>query len=61
MSDSESVRNSDGTGDQGNLFSMDHSVREFRKLYGLLRMGSRRKEEPLDLGSVDKEGSRHEA
>ncbi|XWS38027.1 hypothetical protein CRYUN_Cryun19dG0095500 [Craigia yunnanensis] len=61
LSDNESVRNSDGTGDQGNLFSRDHSVREFRKLYGLLRMGSRRKEEPLDLGSVEKEGSRHEA
>ncbi|EOY23657.1 P-loop containing nucleoside triphosphate hydrolases superfamily protein, putative [Theobroma cacao] len=61
LSDSESVRNSDDTGDQGNLLSRDNSVREFRKLYGLLKMGSRRKEEPLDLGSVDKEGSRHEA
>ncbi|XP_041016332.1 AAA-ATPase At2g46620-like [Juglans microcarpa x Juglans regia] len=37
-----------------------HTVREFRKLYGLLKMGSRRKES-LDLSSVekDKEGSRH--
>lgn len=38
-----------------------HTVREFRKLYGLFRMGSRRKEEPpLDLGSIEKHGSRHE-
>ncbi|XWS50296.1 hypothetical protein CRYUN_Cryun12cG0076000 [Craigia yunnanensis] len=59
LSDSESVRKSDETGDQGNQFSRDPSVREFRKLYGLLKMGSRRKDEPLDLGSVDKEGSRH--
>ncbi|XP_022736615.1 AAA-ATPase At2g46620-like [Durio zibethinus] len=63
LSDTELVRNSnsDEKGDQGILFSRDHSVREFRKLYGLLKMGSRRKEEPLDLGSFDKEGSRHEA
>ncbi|XVF12726.1 hypothetical protein REPUB_Repub08aG0144500 [Reevesia pubescens] len=59
--DSEAVRNSDETCDQGNMLSRDHSVREFRKLYGLFKMGSRRKEEPLDLGSVDKEGSRHDA
>ena len=59
LSDSESVRNSDETGDQGNQISRDPSIRDFRKLYGLLKMGSRRKEEPLDLGSVDKEGSRH--
>lgn len=39
-----------------------HTVREFRKLYGLLRMKSSRKEEsPLDLGSVEKRGSRHES
>ncbi|XVE58307.1 hypothetical protein DITRI_Ditri04bG0159800 [Diplodiscus trichospermus] len=60
-SDGESVRKSDETVDQGNLFSRDNSVREFRKLYGLLKMGSRRKDEALDLGSVDKEGSRHES
>ncbi|XVF51057.1 hypothetical protein PTKIN_Ptkin04bG0153600 [Pterospermum kingtungense] len=60
LSDSgESVRNSDERFDQGNMLSRDHSVREFRKLYGLFKMGSRRKEEPLEI--VDKEGSRHEA
>lgn len=37
-----------------------HTVREFRKLYGLLK-GSRRKEEPpLDLSSIEKSGSRHD-
>lgn len=39
-----------------------NTVKEFRKLYGLLKMGSRRKEEPpIDLVSStgDKEGSRH--
>uniref|UniRef100_A0A2P2Q3D3 Uncharacterized protein n=1 Tax=Rhizophora mucronata TaxID=61149 RepID=A0A2P2Q3D3_RHIMU len=36
-----------------------HTVRELRKLYGLLRMGSRRKDETLDQRSVDKEASRH--
>ncbi|XVF53328.1 hypothetical protein PTKIN_Ptkin05aG0090700 [Pterospermum kingtungense] len=61
FSDGESVRNSDETGDRGSLLTRDHSVREFRKLYGLLKMGSRRREESLDLGSIDKEGSRHDA
>ncbi|KAB2038319.1 hypothetical protein ES319_D03G137400v1 [Gossypium barbadense] len=46
-----------GGGEQGGLFSREHSVRDFRKLYGLLKMGSRRKDEPLDLGSADKDGS----
>ncbi|GMY07589.1 AAA-ATPase At2g46620-like [Fagus crenata] len=35
-----------------------HTVREFRKLYGLLKMGSRRKDS-VDLDSAEKEGSRH--
>ncbi|RVW14504.1 AAA-ATPase [Vitis vinifera] len=35
-----------------------HTVREFRKLYGLLRR-SGRKEEPLDLGSTDKDAPRN--
>ncbi|KAK9045574.1 hypothetical protein V6N11_051483 [Hibiscus sabdariffa] len=55
--DDESFRNMELTsGDQGGLLSRDHSVRDFRKLYGLLKMGSRRKDEPLDLGAVEKEG-----
>ena len=36
-----------------------HTVREFRKLYGLLKLGSRRKES-VDLSSSEKEGSQHE-
>ncbi|KAK8686501.1 hypothetical protein V6N13_125525 [Hibiscus sabdariffa] len=55
--DDESVRTPEETsGDQGGMFSREHSVRDFRKLYGLLKMGSRRKDEALDLGTVDKEG-----
>lgn len=58
-----SVRSRDESGEaEGGVLCREsvHTVREFRKLYGLLRMGSRRKEEQsLDLGSVDKEGSRH--
>ncbi|XP_031258595.1 AAA-ATPase At2g46620-like [Pistacia vera] len=37
------------------------TVKEFKKLYGLLRIGSRRKQGPLDLSVAQKEGSRHEA
>ncbi|OMO93559.1 hypothetical protein COLO4_16827 [Corchorus olitorius] len=63
LSDSESARNSQDLSDHSGMFSRDHSVREFRKLYGLLRIGSRRKEDSLDLTStLDKDqGSRHEA
>ncbi|KAF2299375.1 hypothetical protein GH714_031766 [Hevea brasiliensis] len=65
LSESRSVRSRDESGEaEGGVFCREsvHTVREFRKLYGLLRMGSRRKEEhSLDLGSVDKEGSRHGA
>ncbi|EEF46728.1 AAA-ATPase At2g46620 [Ricinus communis] len=66
LSESRSVRSGDHqeTGEaEGGVFCREsvHTVREFRKLYGLLRMGSRRKEEVLDLGSVDKEGSKHGA
>ncbi|KAF2299442.1 hypothetical protein GH714_031960 [Hevea brasiliensis] len=65
LSESRSVRSRDESGEaEGGVFCREsvHTVREFRKLYGLFRMGSRRKEEhSLDLGSVDKEGSRHGA
>ncbi|KDP30317.1 hypothetical protein JCGZ_18154 [Jatropha curcas] len=65
LSESRSVRSGDETGEQpeGGVYCREsvHTVREFRKLYGLLKMGSRRKEEPIELGSVDKEGSRHGA
>ncbi|KAK7282536.1 hypothetical protein RIF29_11401 [Crotalaria pallida] len=37
-----------------------HTVREFRKLYGLLRLGSRRKEESNHSGPLEKEAPRIE-
>lgn len=44
------------SGDSGSLFSRESvHVKEFKKLYGFLRIGSRRKEEPLDLASADKQ------
>ncbi|KAJ4841242.1 hypothetical protein Tsubulata_022379 [Turnera subulata] len=55
---SESVR--DETGEPASVICREsvHTVREFRKLYGLLK-GSRRKES-LDLSLTEKEGSHHE-
>ncbi|GAV89611.1 AAA domain-containing protein/AAA_assoc domain-containing protein [Cephalotus follicularis] len=62
LSETRPVRSVDEAADSRSLFCREsvHTVREFGKLYGLLRMGSRRKES-LDLGPIDKElGSRHE-
>ncbi|KAI4378202.1 hypothetical protein MLD38_015716 [Melastoma candidum] len=52
---SGSGRSSDGSGDPGSLFCREsvHTVREFRKLYGLFKLGSRRRDDSMDLGSVD--------
>ncbi|KAL5737005.1 hypothetical protein ACOSQ2_031793 [Xanthoceras sorbifolium] len=36
-----------------------HTVREFKTLYGLLRIGSRRKEEPFDLSRAENEFQDH--
>lgn len=54
-------------GEPGTLFCREsvHTVREFRKLYGLFRLGSRRKDESSDFnsggsGSAEKEALRHE-
>ncbi|KAF5731297.1 putative P-loop containing nucleoside triphosphate hydrolases superfamily protein [Tripterygium wilfordii] len=44
-----------GDREPGSLFDRENSVKDFRKLYGLLRMGSKRKDEPYDLGSIDKQ------
>ncbi|PRQ60533.1 putative ATPase, AAA-type, core, AAA-type ATPase domain-containing protein [Rosa chinensis] len=66
LTSSGSGRSVDESGEPGTVFCREsvHTVREFRKLYGLLRLGSRRKEEPpvvpLDRSSSEKEGSRHE-
>ncbi|KAK4777322.1 hypothetical protein SAY87_017509 [Trapa incisa] len=61
LTGSGSSRSSDESPEQTSVFCREsvHTVREFRKLYGLLRMGSRRKES-VDLSSGDKEGSKHE-
>ncbi|KAM1270090.1 hypothetical protein ACFX2I_002204 [Malus domestica] len=56
LSNSSSGRSVDESGEPSAVFCREsvHTVREFRKLYGLLRMGSRRKEEPpLDSSSVN--------
>ncbi|KAF3432767.1 hypothetical protein FNV43_RR23869 [Rhamnella rubrinervis] len=51
LSNSSSGRSD--SGDPGTLFCREsiHTVREFRNLYGLFRLGSRRKDESLDMGS----------
>uniref|UniRef100_A0A5B7B188 AAA+ ATPase domain-containing protein n=1 Tax=Davidia involucrata TaxID=16924 RepID=A0A5B7B188_DAVIN len=56
MSQSASGRAVEEAGESGSFFCREsvHSVREFRKLYGLLRMRSSRKES-VDLDSVEKE------
>ncbi|XP_008234685.1 PREDICTED: AAA-ATPase At2g46620-like [Prunus mume] len=61
LTNSSSGRSVDESGEPGAVFCREsvHTVREFRKLYGLLRLGSRRKEEPLDSSSADKDGSLH--
>ncbi|CAK7324244.1 unnamed protein product [Dovyalis caffra] len=64
ISESRSVRSSrDETGETGGGFCQEsgvQTVREFKKLYGLLRMGSRRKESVDLSSSADKEGSLQE-
>ncbi|KAJ7965290.1 AAA-ATPase [Quillaja saponaria] len=53
----------DESGDPGSIFFREsvHTIREFRNLYGLLRLGSRRREENMDSGALEKEGSSHGA
>ncbi|XP_030502280.2 AAA-ATPase At2g46620 [Cannabis sativa] len=66
LSNSSSGRTGDESVEPATVFCRENmpTVSEFKKLYGLLRLGSRRKEEPmvdLGLGLIDnKEGSRHE-
>lgn len=59
LSHSGSGRSSDGSNDSGVPVMCSesvHTVREFRKLYGLLRLGSRRKEESVhSSGPLEKE------
>jgi chaperone BCS1 len=65
MTGSRSARSSrDETGETGGVFNQEssvHAVREFKTLYGLWRMGSRRKES-MDLSSsAEKEESQQAA
>ncbi|GLT62389.1 hypothetical protein SLA2020_350310 [Shorea laevis] len=62
LSGSGSGRTVDEASEPANVFCREsvHTVREFRKLYGLLKMGSRRKDDSVDLSSSEKEGSRHD-
>ncbi|KAK7317100.1 hypothetical protein RJT34_01051 [Clitoria ternatea] len=54
LSESGSGRSSDDN-ESGAVLCREsvHTVREFRKLYGLLRLGSRRKEESTDSGPLE--------
>jgi chaperone BCS1 len=65
MSESGSARSSrDETGETGGVFCQEsgaHTVKELKKLYGLLRMGSRRKESVDLSSSTEKQGSHQEA
>ncbi|XP_028806685.1 AAA-ATPase At2g46620-like [Neltuma alba] len=63
LSESGSGRNSVDLGEPDGLYCREsvHTVREFRKLYGLLRFGSRRKEENLPSGPTEKDASQAEA
>ncbi|KAK9914554.1 hypothetical protein M0R45_038327 [Rubus argutus] len=65
LTSSGSGRSVDESGEPGTVVCREsiHTVREFRKLYGLLKMGSRRKEEPplpLSRSASEKDASRHE-
>ncbi|XP_054796482.1 AAA-ATPase At2g46620-like [Prosopis cineraria] len=64
LNESGSGRNSMdlGSSEPDGLYCREsvHTVREFRKLYGLFRFGSRRKEECLPLGTTEKEASQVE-
>ncbi|XP_061358191.1 AAA-ATPase At2g46620-like [Gastrolobium bilobum] len=62
LSNSGSGRSSDDTNESGAVICREsvHTVREFRKLYGLLRLGSRKKEESVHSGPIEKEVPRIE-
>ncbi|KAI4338010.1 hypothetical protein L6164_016366 [Bauhinia variegata] len=63
MGESGSGPISEELGEPGGVICREsvHTVREFRKLYGLLRLGSRRKQESTNSGPIDKEGPRIES
>ncbi|KAI4307060.1 hypothetical protein L6164_030290 [Bauhinia variegata] len=63
LGDSGSGRNGEDMGEPGGVICREsvHTVREFRKLYGLLRLGSRRKEESMNSEPIEKKGPRIES
>ncbi|KAF7816656.1 AAA-ATPase [Senna tora] len=60
LSSSGSGRYSGELGQAGGIVCQE-SVHTMRNLYGLLRLGSRRKEESMDSGPIEKEGPRIQA
>ncbi|OIT26504.1 PREDICTED: AAA-ATPase At2g46620-like [Nicotiana attenuata] len=58
LSESGSVRTVEETGDSG-IFCKD-GVRDFKKLYGLLRIRSGRKDPSFEFDTSDKDNSRHD-
>lgn len=60
LSASRSGHTADDTTEPAGVFCREsvHTVREFRKLYGLLKMGSRRKESGDWSSAADKDGAR---
>ncbi|XP_030549076.1 AAA-ATPase At2g46620-like [Rhodamnia argentea] len=62
LTGSRSGRGREETAEPASVFCREsvHTVREFGKLYGLLKMGSRRRDNSMDLSSGEKDGSKHE-
>ncbi|XP_059304494.1 AAA-ATPase At2g46620-like [Lycium ferocissimum] len=59
LSESGSVRTVEETGGDSGIFCKE-SVREFKKLYGLLRIRSSRKDSSYEFDPSDKDNSRHD-
>ncbi|XP_030467176.2 AAA-ATPase At2g46620-like [Syzygium oleosum] len=62
LTGSRSGRGGNETAEPASVFCREsvHTVREFGKLYGLLKLGSRRRDNSMDLSSGEKEGSKHD-
>ncbi|KAJ4728063.1 AAA-ATPase [Melia azedarach] len=56
LCDGGSRKSADESGEPSAVFSRENTVKEFRKLYGLLRMKSSRKSQSFDLASAQKYG-----
>lgn len=62
LTGSRSGRGGNETAEPASVFCREsvHTVREFGKLYGLLKLGSRRRDNSMDMSSGEKEGPKHE-